>query len=119
MPKYQTINDYLDTLNNDALNVYHDMKKCILSLDESIKERLFAGQIAFYIEQNLKRTFHESPVVILTFFKDHVNVFASKNMEYKEQLKNYKFTNKGTMQIYYNMVLEEELLSELFIKSLS
>ncbi len=117
MPKYNDLNQYILTFNDEAKKYYFKIKDLINEIDLDIKEKLFAGQVAFYVEETLKRTFHESPVIVMAFFKDHVNVFASGNIIFKDKLP-YKFTNKGTMQIYYDKDLDHEILKELFMESL-
>lgn len=118
MPKYSLLDDYITTFNQEALLMYHTIKQVMFELNSTIKERLFAGQLAFYIEENVKRTFHESPVVVLAFYSDHVNVFASGNLIYKDKLPDYTFTKKGTMQIYYDKKIHTKYLSLLFKNSL-
>lgn len=118
MAKYNTLQEYIDTLNENSKKMYISIRNMMFSLDKEMKERLFAGQVAFYIEKNLKNTFHESPVIILAFFKDHVNIFAKENVKFKKFLKEYKFTNKGTMQIYYDKELDTTYLPTLFWESL-
>jgi hypothetical protein len=119
MAKFNSLEEYIDTLNSDAKQFYKQLRDFILKLDDNIQERLFAGQVAYYIEKHLKRTFHESPVIVLSFYSDHVNVFAMANLKYKELLKEYKFTSKGTLQIYYDKELNNRHLPSLFIESLS
>ena len=89
-----------------------------MNSEYEVKEKLFAGQVAFYIEKNLHKTFHSSPVIVLSFLKDHVNVFASANNKYQIELPEYKFTHKGTMQIKYSGGINKTLLFKLFIESL-
>lgn len=119
MPKYNTLEEYIDTFNKDALECYHSILSIIDEIDLDIKKRLFAGQLAFYIEENLQRTFHSSPVIVMAFFKDHVNIFATANIKFKNQLHDYTFTEKGTMQIQYGKPLHTEILAQLFIESLN
>lgn len=118
MPKYQTLDAYVQTFHPDALRTYRKLQQIIASVELDVKERLFAGQVAFYVETNLKATFHGSPVIVMAFFADHVNVFASGNMAYRDQLPDYKFTAKGTMQIPYDKPLHEAVLKQLFADSL-
>ncbi len=118
MPKYSNLEEYINTFNEQGLNYYNKIKEIISDIDLDIKERLFAGQVAFYVEETLKSTFHSSPVIVLAFFKDHVNIFASANKKHSKNLNNYKFTKKGTMQIHYNKELNKEVLETLFIDSL-
>ena len=119
MPKYNSIEEYKQTFTAEALAMYETLKKLILSLDDRIKERLFAGQIAFYMDETLKRTFHESPVIVLSFFKDHVNIFAHQNETFKSVLHEYTFTEKNTLQIKYNDSINQTYLPKLLMDSLS
>ena len=118
MPKYQTLAEYIATFSPDALRCYHDIKSIVMNSEEDVQERLFAGQVAFYVEATLKHTFHSSPVIVMAFFATHVNVFALANVTFKEQLPLYKFTDKGTMQIPYNVPLNKAILQDLFAASL-
>lgn len=118
MSKFHSLEDYVDTFNVDAKEMYEKLRDLIWSTGNDVKERLFAGQVAFYIDANLGKTFHESPVIIMSFLKDHVNIFASASLSYKDYLSDYKFTEKGTMQIDYDKELDIYHLSRLFIDSL-
>jgi hypothetical protein len=118
MPKYKTLEEYVNTFNESALIFYEQIQQIISTIEFNVQQRLFAGQVAFYVEENLKKTFHSSPVIVLAFFKDHVNVFASANETYRTQLPHYTFTEKGTMQIYYSEELKKEILKKLFTDSL-
>lgn len=118
MPKFYSIEEYVDTFNDEARKVYKEIQNIMNEINLDVKEKLFAGQIAFYIENNLRGTFHNSPVIIMAFFDDHVNIFASANSNYQSKLPEYKFTEKGTMQIYFDKPLKKELLSKLFVESL-
>jgi len=119
MVKYNTLQEYLQTFTSEATIVYNQLKKIIRNVDFDVKERLFAGQVAFYVEENMRSTFHSSPVIVIAFFKDHVNIFASANVTYKKHLTDYKFTDKDTMQIYYDKELNSPILTNLFNDSLS
>ena len=118
MPKYKTLEEYIDTFNEQAVECYNELLSIIQLMELDVKQRLFAGQVAFYLDETLQRTFHSSPVIVMSFYSDHVNIFASANIKYKNQLAEYKFTNKGTMQIYYNKRINSPILSKLFTESL-
>ena len=117
MPKYQTLSEYIQSLNHDAKKMYETIKSFMMSLDDDIQERLFAGQVAYYKEATLKHTFHASPVLVLAFQKDHVNIFANANERYQKHLKMYTMTKKFTLQIKYDQKLES-ILKDVFIESL-
>lgn len=118
MPKYLSLESYINALSEDALNMYQAFVDMMSDIDKNIKHQLFAGQIAFYKEETLRRTFHSSPVIVMSFLKDHVNIFASANETFKSQLSEYRFTEKNTMQIKYTDDLNTEILSILFKFSL-
>lgn len=118
MPKYNTLKEYLETFNEEAKSCYTELKMIMEEVNLKVKERLFAGQVAFYVEENLKSTFHSSPVIVMSFYTDHVNVFANAVKAYQSSLQDYKFTKKGTMQIYYHHVLHKNTLLKLFTESL-
>ncbi len=55
---------------------------------------------------------------MLAFFKDHVNIFTSKNKDYRHLLSMYQFTEKHTLQIYFDQKLMDETLKHLFVDAL-
>ena len=118
MGKFNTLQDYIDTFNIEALDCYNQLIRIINSIDLNVKQKLFAGQIAFYVESNLNKTLHNSPIIIMNFFKDHVNIFAKANIHYINILSTYKFTEKNTLQISYAKKLEKDVLYNLFMESL-
>ena len=61
MVKFNTLQEYIDTFNEDALNCYNQICEIMNFVDLAVKQRLFAGQVAFYVEKNLNKTFHSSP----------------------------------------------------------
>lgn len=118
MPKFDTLQEYLLTLNQDAIKMYETLKKLIMSLDDRIQERLFAGQVAFYNESTLKHSFHASPVIIMAFQKDHVNIFAQAIETYQAKLSMYQLTKKFTLQLAYKDSIHE-ILNTVFLESLT
>lgn len=118
MPKFNSLNEYIDTFNESALKTFEEILSIIDLVELDVKKRLFGGQVAFYVDENLNHTFHSSPVIVMSFLKDHVNIFANANKDYMEKLKTYKFTDKGTMQIKYTSKLVKEILLCLFKDSL-
>lgn len=117
MATYSSLEEYLDSLSNEAIAYYKKVKSVINGIPLPIKERLFAGQVAFYLEEHLQRTFHRSPVIMMAFYKDHVNIFASANTTYKKRLPQYKFTSKDTLQLYFDKPIDP-ILHQLFADSL-
>ena len=118
MQKFNSLEEYISTFNDDALRFYDKLEDIIMCIDLDVKKKLFAGQVAFYVEENLHKTFHSSPVIVMAFFKDHVNIFANANKEYSRTLDLYNFTDKYTMQIKYTDKILDDILLNLFKDSL-
>lgn len=118
MPKYDSLEEYIETFKTEAKNCYIDLGNIIKNIKLDIKEKLFAGQVAYYVEDTLRSTFHSSPVIVMSFFKDHVNIFANANERYQSQLSTHKFTKKNTLQIFYGNAIDSNILTNLFKDSL-
>lgn len=80
------------------------------STSESINEKLWAGLPSFYMQNNFVR---------IIVFKDHINVEAKAVLAHKEELKEYKITPKGMLQIYENQPIPVECLKVIFKESLN
>ena len=119
MPKYHTLDELLKTFNHDAKIFYERMISIAQSCNIHIKVRLFAGQVAFYDEATLKHTFHASPVIVMNFLNDHVNIFASANHHLFKDHQDVKLTDKDTLQYPYRVEVDHHVFQELFTLSLS
>jgi len=109
---------YLNSLNPNQRQMHDSIKALIQSVYPEVEEVLFARQPYFYIAQYETVKFHERPSIMLSFFGDHVNVFATSNRYYQDQLKEYVFTEKHTMQIRLDQTLRADILKLVFKESL-
>ncbi len=78
---------------------------------------IFVSHPAYYIPIENETSYHKMPMIMMFFFKDHVNIFAKGNENWKEELKNYQLTKKNTLQIYYDKPLNETILLQVFMDS--
>lgn len=109
-----TLTEYLNQLNVDQKRIHDHLKSLIVRVYPDIQETLFAKQPYFYLTKHENIKFHHRPSIMLSFFGDHVNVFSLANQAYREDLPDYGFTDKNTMQIKLSQDLNEEVLSRLF-----
>ncbi len=112
------IETYIDALSAQQKDYYYRLKTLIESVYPEVRVYLFAKQPYFYLTEHESINFHRRPSIMMAFFKDHVNIFSTANSAYQNQLPNYKFTEKHTLQIYFDQTLEEKVLKELFKSSL-
>ena len=118
MDKPKSIKEYVETLNEQGKVYFYKLDTLIHQAEPDVDETLFVHQPYYYLPMYETIKSHYRPSVMLTFFKDHVNIFAHANEKFKLQLHNYKMTEKHTLQIYYDQPLIEELLVVLFKTSL-
>mgnify|MGYP001161942543 CR=1 FL=1 len=112
------IETYLDGLSNLQRDYYDQFKALIESVYPKVKVYLFAKQPYFYLEEHESINFHRRPSIMMAFFKDHVNIFSTANAIFQSRLPMYTFTEKHTLQIYFDQRLEDDVLKELFKASL-
>lgn len=51
-------------------------------------------------------------------FKDHINIEAQAVISHKEELTDYKITQKGMLQIYLKQDMPSEILKQIFVETL-
>lgn len=106
----EDIRNYLDKFEEKAQKQFTILYELVYeSTSESIKEKLWAGLPSFYVDKNFVR---------IILFKDHINVEAKAVLTHKEELKEYKITPKGMLQIFENQLIPNELLKVIFKESL-
>jgi len=118
MTQTMTLSDYLNQLHPDQRKIHDQLKTLIQRSHPDVLEILFVRQPYFYLAIHEHISFHRRPSIMLSFFGDHVNVFALPNKVYKDQLQDYGFTDKNTMQIKLNQTLNEDVLCRLFSDAL-
>lgn len=113
-----TIDEYLLAMTNEQKNMFNSIEKLIKVSYPDVCLSLFARQPLFYLKKFETMKPHYRPSVMLAFFKDHVNIFTTKNQAYQNLLTSYQFTEKHTLQIYFDQKLMDETLKQLFIDAL-
>ena len=91
--------------------LFAKIKKFIFeSCGADIEEKLWARLPSYYAGERLVR---------LIPFKDHINVEAAAVSGHKEELKGYKITPKGMLQISPEQDIPEETLKRIFSETLN
>jgi hypothetical protein len=118
MEKPKTIQEFEDQLSPIQKQYWTAIRALIWDAQPEAYETLFANQPYYSLPKHRTIHFHRRPSIMLALFKDHVNVFAAENRNFRDQLQGYRFTEKHTMQIWFDQELQKELLMELFRRSL-
>lgn len=118
MNKPKDLNEYYHNLNQLGKDMYNQLRSLIRQENPLVSETLFVSNPYYYLKQYEAIKPHARPSIMLVFFKDHVNIFAHAINQYRSELQIYKITDKGTLQIYYDKPLLNDLLIELFTKSM-
>lgn len=79
------------------------------STTKSINELLWAKLPSFYNEDNFIR---------IIPFRDHINIEAKDILSHVDELTGYKITPKGMLQIFHKQKVPDQVLKEIFKKSL-
>lgn len=112
------LDNFQKALNSDQNKMFNSIRKLIHQAYPNVQETIFVKQPYFYLSEYESINFHKRPSIMMSFFGDHVNIFAQANKRYEKVLKNHHFTEKHNMQIRLGQSLEEELLLSLFKDSL-
>lgn len=112
------IDEYLLTMTSAQKSMFDMIEMMIKESYPDVCLTLFARQPLFYLKRFETIKPHYRPSVMLAFFKDHVNIFTTKNKDYRDSLSMYQFTDKHTLQIYFDQELMNEILKHLFIDAL-
>lgn len=79
------------------------------STEAPIESRLWAKLPSFYVGEKFVR---------IIPFKDHINIEASALSEHRDELKIFKFTPKGMLQLYNGDPILIDVLMTVFRESL-
>ena len=118
MNKPKNIKEFTQSLNEQGKTYFSEIAALMREAQPEVVETLFVSQPYFYLPIYETIKFHYRPSVMLAFYKDHVNIFASANEKYEKILSDYKFTEKHTMQIYFDQPLIKDILVSVFRESL-
>lgn len=114
MKSNMTIETYVEKLNDEAKKIYNQLKAIIIEADFNVIETTFVSQPYYYLPQYESIKPHYRPSIMLVFFKDHVNIFTQANEKYRTLLPKYKFTDKHTLQFYFDQEINKQVLINLF-----
>lgn len=102
----EEILDYLDKFEDDTKERFIMIYKILCeSTVETINERLWAKLPSYYVGDKFVR---------IIPFKDHLNLEAKTISLHMDELREYKITPKGMLQIFHNENIPYELLKVIF-----
>lgn len=106
----QRIEAYLEKYPNETAAMYRQVRQLIYESTESEPlETMWAGMPTYSAGERFVR---------LILFRDHLNIEAKAAVAHREELKGYKFTPKGMLQIYLNQEIPADVLKRIFEKTL-
>ena len=106
----ELVKDYVDKYPDAIIEMYHNLREMILnSVPDEPEETLWAKLPSYCVGES---------VVRLIPFKDHINIEAQAVNQHKEELKGYKITPKGMLQIYLKQEVPCEILKQIFAETL-
>ncbi len=103
---------YIEGYCEEIQKLFSELRRLVLQSvprDIAIDERLWAKLPSYY---NGDRFIRIIP------FKDHINVEAAAIAEYREELKGFKTTPKGMLQIYPHQNMPGGVFSAVFGQTL-
>ena len=105
----EQVKEYIEKYSSEIIDMFNDLRKLIFdSVSFEIEETLWAKLPSYYVGDSFVR---------LIPFKDHINVEAQAVNQHKEELKNYKITPKGMVQIYLKQDVPGEVLKRIFAET--
>ena len=106
----EQVKEYIDKYPSEIIDMYLDLRKMIFdSVSCEPEETLWARIPSYYVGESFVR---------LIPFKDHINIEAQTLIQHKEELKGYKITPKGMLQMYLNQNIPNEILIQIFAETL-
>lgn len=103
------IKAYLSKYPNEMIDMYVKLRAIICdSTSHKIEETLWAKIPSFYVGDAFVR---------LIVFKDHMNIEANAMIHYKDELKDYKLTPKGMLQLYLEDHIPNHILKKVFAET--
>lgn len=106
----ENIENYIEKYSEEIQALFSEIRELIIkSVPCKLEEKLWAKLPSFYIDDKFIR---------LIPFKDHINIEAAAIAAHMPQLKQYKITPKGMLQIYLNQDIPYAVLQAAFKESL-
>ena len=106
----EQVKEYIEKYPSEIVALFNELRQVIYdSASSEIDETLWAKLPSYYVGESFVR---------LIAFKDHINVEAKTIADHKDELKDFKITPKGMLQIYTNQSIPKEILAQIFIETL-
>jgi len=105
------IQDYIAKYCDEIQELFNALRELIIqSVPYEVEEKLWAKLPSYY---NGDRFIRIIP------FKEHINIEAETIMKHKHQLKQFKITPKGMLQIHLNQDIPRDVLATIFNETLT
>ncbi len=106
----EQVKEYIEKYPSDIIEMFSGLRQLIYdSTSTEPNETLWAKMPSYYIDESFVR---------LIPFKDHLNIEARAIAEHKEELKGYKITPKGMLQIFLKQDIPTDILKKIFAETL-
>lgn len=106
----EEIKYYLDKYPTEVVTLFYDLREIIYDCTkEKIEEKMWAKLPSYYVGEKWIR---------LIVFKDHVNIEALTIKNHLDELRGYKVTPKGMLQIRLSEAIPKEVLNDIFRETL-
>lgn len=101
---------FIEKYPSDIIKLHNKLRALIYdSVSETIDERLWAKIPSYYVGESFVR---------LILFKDHINIEAKAINQHKDELTDYKLTQKGMLQLKPDQEIPFKLLLTIFKETL-
>ena len=106
----EEIKEYIEKIPSEICGLFLALRDLLYNnVSTNIEEKMWAKLPTYYVGESFVR---------LIPFKDHINIEATSIMNYKEELKSFKITPKGMLQIYANQEIPSAILKQIFVETL-
>ena len=106
----EEIKEYIEKYPSEISELFLVLRDLLYnSVSSNIEEKMWAKLPTYYVGESFVR---------LIPFKDHINIEATSIINYKEELKSFKITPKGMLQIYTNQEIPSAILKQIFVETL-
>ena len=106
----EEIKEYIEKFPSEICGLFLALRDLLYnSVSTNIEEKMWAKLPTYYVGESFVR---------LIPFKDHINIESTSIMNYKEELKSFKITPKGMLQIYANQEIPSAILKQIFVETL-
>lgn len=102
--------NYIEKYSKETQELFLLLRNLLMqSVSSEVEEKLWAKLPSYYIGERFVR---------IIPFKDHINIEATSIVDHQKELKDYKITPKGMLQIYLNQSIPYDVLQNIFKEAL-